>query len=141
MAIGLILLGLAYVVMVIGAARSDGGALVTPWFLAVFYFIYSCGELCFLPVGISFVSQTAPARLAAMLMGVWLTANFFASLIGGYVAGMVQRIERGEVFRILGGQADFYLIFVGTCLAAGGLLAFMVPTLRRLMGDRAPAEA
>lgn len=140
MAIGLILLGLAYVVMVIGAARSDGGALVTPWFLAAFYFIYSCGELCFLPVGISFVSQTAPVRLASMLMGVWLTANFFASLIGGYVAGMVQRIERGEIFRILGGQADFFLIFVGTCLSAGCLLGLLVPALRRLMGDRAPAD-
>ena len=140
MAIGLILLGLAYVVMVLGASRSDSGALVTPWFLAAFYFIYSCGELCFLPVGISFVSQTAPARLASMLMGAWLTANFFASLIGGYVAGMVQRIERGEVFRILGGQADFFLIFVVTCLAAGCLLGGLVPTLRRLMADRAPGE-
>ena len=73
-------------------------ARVSPWFLVAFYFVFSCGELCFLPVGISFVSQTAPARLASMLMGVWLTANFFASLIGGYLAGMVQRIERGEVF-------------------------------------------
>jgi dipeptide/tripeptide permease len=68
-------------------------------------------------------------------MGVWLTANFFASLIGGYVAGMVQRIERGEVFTVLGGQADFFLIFVLVCLLAGCLLGLLGPTLRRLMGD------
>ncbi|MGZ8391245.1 MAG: peptide MFS transporter [Gemmatimonadales bacterium] len=138
MALGLILLGLAYVVMVIGAARGQGGILVSPWFLVAFYFVFSCGELCFLPVGISFVSQTAPARLASLLMGVWLTANFFASLLGGYVAGMVQRIERGEVFTVLGGQADFFLIFVGSCLLAGCLLGLLVPTLRRLMGDQGP---
>ncbi len=71
---------------------------MSPWFLVAFYFVFSCGELCFLPVGISFVSQTAFARLASLLMGAWLTANFFASLIGGYVAGMVRRIERGEIF-------------------------------------------
>jgi proton-dependent oligopeptide transporter, POT family len=140
MALGLILLGLAYVVVVIGAARSDLGAGVSPWFLVAFYFVYSCGELCFLPVGISFVSQTAPAKLASMLMGTWLAANFAANLIGGYVAGMVQQIERGEVFRILGGQADFFLIFVGSCLLAGLLLSLLVPTLKRLMGYRPTAE-
>jgi POT family proton-dependent oligopeptide transporter len=141
MALGLMLLGFAYVVVVIGAAQSDSGIRVSPWFLVAFYFVYSCGELCFLPVGISFVSQTAPARFASMLMGAWLTANFAANLIGGYVAGMVQRIERGEVFRILGGQADFFLIFVFSCLLAGCLLAVLVPALRRLMGERLPAQA
>lgn len=133
MALGLTLLGLAYVVMVAGAAQSDGGARVSPWFLVAFYFIFSCGELCFLPVGISFVSQTAPARFASMLMGAWLTANFFASLAGGYLAGMVQRIERGEFFTILGGQADFFLILVASSTLAGCLLALLAPKLRRLM--------
>jgi len=137
MALGLILLGLAYVVMMIGAAQGEGGVRVSPWFLVVFYFVFSCGELCFLPVGISFVSQTAPARFASLLMGVWLTANFFASLIGGYVAGMVQRIERGEIFTVVGGQADFFLIFVGLCLLAGILLGLLGPVLRRLMGEQA----
>ncbi len=135
MALGLALLGLAYVVMVIGAAQSDTGALVSPWVLVAFYFVFSCGELCFLPVGISFVSRAAPARLASMVMGAWLTANFFASLIGGYVAGMVQRIERGEIFTLLGGQADFFLIFVVSCLLAASTLALLVPTLKRLMED------
>ncbi|MFL5401912.1 MAG: peptide MFS transporter, partial [Gemmatimonadales bacterium] len=51
MAMGLILLGLAYVVMVIGAAQGDGGSRVSPVYLVVFYAIYSLGELCFLPVG------------------------------------------------------------------------------------------
>ena len=132
MAAGLMLLGAAYLIMVLGAAQSHATILVSPWFLVAFYFIYSCGELCFLPVGISFVTQTAPARLASMLMGAWLTANFFASLAGGYVAGMMQRVERGELFTILGGQADFFLIFVASCFLAGCSLLLLVPTLRRL---------
>jgi dipeptide/tripeptide permease len=68
-----------------------------------------------------------------MLMGIWLTANFIANLIGGYLAGMVQPIERGEVFRIVGGEADFFLIFVLLCLAAGVLLALLVPLINRLV--------
>jgi POT family proton-dependent oligopeptide transporter len=141
MALGLILLGLAYLVMVIGAAQGGSGVLVSPWFLVAFYLVFSCGELCFLPVGISFVSQAAPVRLASLLMGVWLTANFFASLTGGYMAGMVQRFERGEIFTILGGQADFFLMFVGSCLVAGCLLGLLGPALKRLMGDQASLTA
>ena len=135
MSLGLALLGLAFVIVVMGAAESDTGTRVSPWFLVAFYFVYSCGELCFLPVGISFVSQTAPARFASALMGGWLTANFAANLLGGYMAGMVERIERGEMFRILGGQADFFLIFVCSCLLAALFLALLVPALRRLMGE------
>jgi POT family proton-dependent oligopeptide transporter len=137
MALGLILIGLAYTVMVVAAGHSDQGSPVSPWSLVAFYLIYTLGELCFLPVGISFVSQTAPPRLASMLMGIWLTANFVANLIGGYLAGMVQPIERGEIFRVLGGPADFFLIFLVLCLGAGCLLALLVPLIRRLMGEPA----
>jgi POT family proton-dependent oligopeptide transporter len=133
MALGLILLGLAYVIMVAGAAASDDGTRVSPWYLISFYLIYSVGELCFLPAGFSFVGQAAPVRLASMLMGIWFTANFVANLIGGYLAGMVERIERGELFQILGGQADFFLVFVVSCLASGLLLATLVPIIGRLM--------
>jgi proton-dependent oligopeptide transporter, POT family len=122
MALGLILLGAAYVVMVVAAGRSDEGLKVSPWFLVAFYFVYTLGELCFLPVGISFVTQTAPAKLASMLMGLWFTANFIANLAGGYVAGMAGRME----------QADFFLIFVVSCVTAGGLFWLLVPTINRL---------
>jgi POT family proton-dependent oligopeptide transporter len=64
MALGLVLLGVAYVVMVAGASASHDGARVSPWYLVSFYFLYSLGELCFLPGGFSFVGQAAPARLA-----------------------------------------------------------------------------
>jgi POT family proton-dependent oligopeptide transporter len=140
MALGLILLGLAYTVLVGGAARSDQGSPVSPWFLVLFYLVYTLGELCFLPVGISFVSQAAPAKFASMLMGIWLTANFMANVIGGYLAGMVEQIERGQLFHALGGEADFFLIFVVLCLASGSLLALLVPLIKRLTGPVAGAS-
>jgi POT family proton-dependent oligopeptide transporter len=136
MSLGLVLLGIAYLVMVVGAARSDGGIQVSPWYLIGFYFVYSLGELCFLPAGFSFVGQAAPVKLASVLMGLWFTANFVANLLGGYLAGMMERIEAGELFSLLGGQADFFLIFVISCLVAGCLLGLLVPMVRRLMGER-----
>lgn len=133
MALGLVLLGCAYVVMVLGAAASDQGDRVSPWFLVGFYLIYSLGELCFLPAGFSFVGQAAPARLASVLMGLWFTANFVANVLGGYLAGMTERIERGELFQVFGGQADFFLIFVILCAGTGLLLVLLLPVIDRLM--------
>ncbi|HEX6432631.1 MAG TPA: hypothetical protein VFZ87_00240, partial [Gemmatimonadales bacterium] len=133
MALGLVLLGGAYVVMVLGAAASDQGDRVSPWYLIGFYLIYSLGELCFLPAGFSFVGQAAPARLASVLMGLWFTANFIANVLGGYLAGMTERIERGELFQVFGGQADFFLIFVILCAGAGLLLVLLLPVIDRLM--------
>jgi POT family proton-dependent oligopeptide transporter len=141
MALGLLLLALAYGVMVLGAARSGRGALVSPWLLITFYGIYSLGELCFLPVGISFVSRTAPLRLASMVMGLWLTANFVANLAGGYLAGMMEQIQQGALFRVLGGEADFFLIFVVLCAGTGLALWMLVPFLNRLTGAVKAADA
>jgi hypothetical protein len=41
------------------------------------------------------------------------------------------------VFHILGGQADFFLIFVLSSIGAGGLLILLGPLLNRLMHGRA----
>jgi proton-dependent oligopeptide transporter, POT family len=127
------------VIMVVAAAASDGGIPVSPWYLVSFYFVYSLGELCFLPAGFSFVGQAAPARMASMLMGIWFTANFVANLLGGYLAGTIDQIERGELFRVLGGEADFFLIFVVSCLTAGMLLWLLLPVVRSLM-ESAPVR-
>jgi POT family proton-dependent oligopeptide transporter len=140
MAIGLVLLGSAYIIMVAAAAASDRGALVSPGYLIAFYLVYTLGELCFLPAGFSFVGQAAPARVASLLMGIWFTANFVANLLGGYLAGTIDQIERGAFFRVFGGQADFFLIFVVSSLAAGMLLWSLLPAIRRLMGS-APGRA
>jgi proton-dependent oligopeptide transporter, POT family len=133
MALGLVALGLGYLIMVLAAAKSDRGTLVSPWYLISFYFVYSMSELCFLPAGFSFVGQAAPARLASMLMGLWLAANFLANLIGGYLAGMIEGFERGKFAWALGGQADFFLLFVVSCLGAGALLYLLLPLITRLM--------
>jgi POT family proton-dependent oligopeptide transporter len=56
---------------------------VSPWWLVVFFLVATMGELCLTPVGLSMVSQLAPARFATMLMGLWLLTWTFASYIAG----------------------------------------------------------
>ena len=75
-------------------------------------------------------------RLASLFMGLWFLATAAGELLAGQLAALTDRVARGEIFRLLGGQADFYLIFVvsGTVAALG--LALLRPKLRRLMHGR-----
>jgi POT family len=55
---------------------------VSPGWLLGFFALATLGELCLSPVGLSVVSQLAPARFATLLMGVWLLTFAFNFLAG-----------------------------------------------------------
>jgi len=130
---GLFFLGLGFVVIAAGAWLAGVNGLASPFFLITLYFLHTCGELMVSPVGLSFVTKVAPWKIASTMMGVWFLSNFTANLVGGYIAGTVQAVARGEVFTLLGGQADFFLIFVLTSFAACALLLVLTPMLNRLI--------
>lgn len=87
------------------------------------------GELHASPVGISFISQVAPAQLASMMMGVW----FLGSSVGGYAGGLV-----GGVYNAMPQYAFFALL--GVTAAANGCLTMAIskPLLRVLRVVVAP---
>jgi POT family proton-dependent oligopeptide transporter len=130
------LVGLGFVFMVVGALRSDHGALVSPFWLFAAYSFHTFGELCLSPIGLSFVSKLAPAKFVSLLMGVWFFATAISEFLAGQLASLIDQIERGELFHLLGGQADFYLVFVISSAATGLALAALTPWLRRRVHGR-----
>jgi len=136
-ALGLFVLGSGFIVLVIGARFSDGGVRVSPLWLIVTYVLHTCGELCLSPVGLSMVTKLAPRRFASLAMGAWFFSMFISDLAAGFVAGAVEKVERGEVFHLLGGQADFFLMFVVSTFVAGTALLALSPVVKRLMAGRA----
>ena len=127
MALGLVLLGLGFVLMAVAGWRADAGVRVSPAWLAAVYVLHTWGELCLSPVGLSLVTKLAPVRLAALLMGVWFLANFAANWLAGQAAALMER------FGSLGG---FFSLFVATSLGAGVVLFALSPMLRKLMNER-----
>jgi POT family proton-dependent oligopeptide transporter len=136
-ALGLFLLGAGFVVLVVGARLSDGGVRVSPLWLIATYVLHTCGELCMSPIGLSMVTKLAPKRFASLAMGFWFFSMFISDLSAGLVAATVEKVERGQVFRLLGGQADFFLMFVVSTFVAGSALLVLSPRVKRLMAGRA----
>jgi POT family proton-dependent oligopeptide transporter len=133
----LVLVSIGFVFMVLGARFSDGGAKVSPLWLVAAYAFHTWGELCLSPVGLSMVTKLAPVKLASFMMGFWWFSFFLSDLTAGFLASIVEKVEKGHFFRLLGGQADFFLIFVVTPLVGALLLAALTPTLKKLMHGRA----
>jgi POT family proton-dependent oligopeptide transporter len=136
-AMGLFLLGSGFIVLVVGARISDSGIRVSPLWLIGTYVLHTCGELCLSPIGLSMVTKLAPQRYASLAMGGWFFSFFISDLTAGFLAGTVEKVERGQVFHFLGGQADFFLMFVVSTFVAGTVLLALSPVVNRLMAGRA----
>ena len=84
--LGLMQVGLGFLLLVWAARFADGGYRVPVIFLALAYLLHTTGELCLSPVGLSEITKLSPAILTATLMAVWFLAQSWANWIGGFIA-------------------------------------------------------
>ena len=56
---------------------------VGPLWVVGYFILLTLGELMVIPVGLTMVSELAPAQMAAMAMGGWYIAKFLGSLLSG----------------------------------------------------------
>ncbi len=82
MGLGLILLGLAFLVMYAADRTAGPSGKVGPQWLASVYLIFTMGELCLSPIGLSLVNKLAPARVASLMMALWFTCTAAGELHG-----------------------------------------------------------
>jgi len=85
--LGLILLGLGFLVLAGAAVFVARGQKVWPSWLITTYLLHTFGELCVSPVGLSSVTKLAPKRFVGQMMGAWFLATSLGNLIAGRIAG------------------------------------------------------
>lgn len=102
MGLGMILSGLAFVVLILGIKTLggvvDGSVKMSLAFLLIAYFILTVGELFLSPIGMSMFNKLAPSKYASLAMGAWYLCFFFANIISGKVAGFTASLGYSEVF-------------------------------------------
>lgn len=120
--LGMIVLGLGFVVMSHAQNLSDTFGRVGPEWLLMVYAIHTLGELMLSPIGLAMVSRVAPAKLSALLMGVW----FLSSAIAGYMSGTLESFLRNSGFSL-------YPFLATISISAGVILFIISPLLNRMM--------
>jgi proton-dependent oligopeptide transporter, POT family len=124
-ALGLILVGAGFAVLIVAAGLAQKGVQVSPMWLTVVYLLHTFGELCLSPVGLSAMTKLAPARIAGLMMGVWFLATSVGNFIAGRLAGFYESMPLGTLFTNI---ALFGII-------AGLLLLPFARPIKRMMGE------
>lgn len=96
--LGLVGVGLGFVIMVLAAQRAATGDLVSPGWLFTTYLLHTLGELCLSPVGLSVMTKLAPDRIVGQIMGVWFLAASIGSFIGGEIAALFETLPLPQLF-------------------------------------------
>ncbi len=122
LAIGCLLNGLAYLVMVAAAWSADGGKASWLWLLA-FFVVITIGELYLSPTSLSLVTKIAPAPLLSMMMGVWLATSFAGNFLAGYLGTFWSSMS----------QIDFFLMLALISGLASVSIALLSIPLRNLL--------
>jgi dipeptide/tripeptide permease len=100
-ALGMLLLGLAFVVMAAAdIIRGDGQANLM-WILLV-GILMSLGEMVFSPLGNSFISKFAPTKLLGLMMGIWPFAVFIAGKAYGNLYDFLSKFEFAPAYSVVG---------------------------------------
>ena len=125
-ALGLVFIGLAFMLMVPASLGTADGK-VTFWWLVGLYFLAVCGEMCLSPVGLSTVTKLAPLKLVGIMMGVWFLAASLGNKLAGYLSGFFDSNNPERLAMLYGGIA------VGLLVSAA-VLALFTPSIKKMMG-------
>ena len=125
MAIGSLILGLSFIVMVWGANVIGTGKGSWLWPVVCVLFV-TIGELYLSPIGLSLVTKVSPARIVSVMMGMWLMSSFFGNILSGYIGVLYES-------KALSATQFFWLL---TALGVGTAFAFwaFVKPLKKAMG-------
>lgn len=128
--LGLILLGVGFAALGLACQGLEKGAKtaqLSMWWLVVAYLFHTLGELFVSPVGLSYVSKLAPARLVGLMFGIWFLASAIANYLAGLSGAMIDRISEQY------GLATFFFVFTAVPAIAGLVLIAGSRELRRRM--------
>ena len=100
------------------------------------WFVITFGELCLSPIGMSIMTKLSPAKLQAVMMGMWFLASaygqYFAGLLGANIASASENASNVDILNI---YADGYQQLAIYALIAGVILILISPFVKKLMQE------
>lgn len=101
MALGCVILGLGFVIMIVASAGMAPDARLSVLWLVGSTLVFTIGELYLSPVGLSFVTKVSPARFVSMMMGVWFLSSFIGNYMTGYLGTYYEKMPHKQFFAML----------------------------------------
>jgi POT family proton-dependent oligopeptide transporter len=120
MGVGLLLLGLGFVLMAEAERIASASGKAGPQWLATVYLLFTLGELCLSPIGLSLVNKLAPARVASLMMAFW----FLSTALANYLAGKLEALLESS-------HVNLWTFLIFTSIVPGVVLLALTPILKK----------
>lgn len=120
--LGLVLLGLGFVVMYFANIASNGGVLISPMWLVFVYLLHTIGELFLSPIGLSMITKLSPPKIVSLMMGLWFSSIALANYMAGILENLLHKFNM-ELFSFL----------IMSSVASGIVLLAISPILKKMM--------
>jgi proton-dependent oligopeptide transporter, POT family len=124
--LGLISMGLCFLVMVLGASKIPAGAKMahlSPFYLIGAYALMALGEMLISPIGLSLITHLSPQRFTALLVGVWYLCIGIGFYLGGALASLMSELKT---------LSAFFMIYVLISFIGALLLLLFIKKLNRM---------
>lgn len=132
LSMGLMFMGLGFLVMMFGAKVIASGTKALPTWLVATYVFNTFGEICLYPIGMSAVSQLSPKKLLGQMMGVWFMSLALGNLSAGLFGGEFddQAIAANPQMMV-----DLFWLMVKWLTVAALVVLVISKPLRKWMGE------
>ncbi len=134
---GLLFLSTGFMVLVFASKSLDAGvASISPLWLIMVYVMFTFGELCISPIGLSMVSKLSPKRFTCLMMGVWFLTSAVANILAGQISALYPDPSLPTPYLLgipIDGFTSFFMIFVVMSLAAAVILFLTRNRLETMM--------
>ncbi len=111
--LGLIFLGLGFLIFALSAYQADHLARTPMSYLIMGYLVLTIGELFLSPIGLSKMTELSPLKYIAFVMGVWFSANFYGHFFAGKIAGLTAVSKGNTNILTRGMMGDIVSFFTG----------------------------
>ncbi|TDW49811.1 POT family proton-dependent oligopeptide transporter [Flavobacterium sp. 270] len=103
---------------------------------ALGYLIYTLGELCIGPIGMSVITKLSPKRLFGMMMGLWFLSSAFGQLAAGKLGSEMSNANTGTTLmsKLIAYTDGYYQLAIYS-LIAGVVLIVATPLIKKLMQE------
>lgn len=134
--LGFLFLALAFYTFYTTRFFANAEGLTSLEIFTLAYFIITFGELCLSPIGLSIMTKLAPAKLQAVMMGMWFLASAYGQYAAGILgAGMASADENATKTEKLIAYTDGYNQLAIYALIAGLVLIAISPFIKKLMQE------
>jgi proton-dependent oligopeptide transporter, POT family len=101
---------------------------------ALGYLLYTIGELCIGPIGMSVITKLAPKKLFGMMMGLWFLASAFGQFAAGKLGAEMSESNTGTTLmsKLIAYTDGYYQLAIYS-FVAGVILIIATPLIKKLM--------